>query len=228
MPVVRTKHIFEIRFTPWGDIVDHRGKTARSIAEQSIFKIWEIKNNRINFKVEDDEYISATLSFSNLALDAETPKTDADFIEQADRFLAAAWSMFPTDKITRIGLRTRFLNEVSDLDGALRGYRKNFLKLSDEELKSLGGELVDVGFPLTFKDGEQKIAVNSGPFSKAEAEQAYRNSDDLPEASIFVDVDCFKDEISGEQRQKRIVEFFKNSMIKAAATNQKIVELAQR
>jgi len=89
------------------------------------------------------------------------------------------------------------------------------LKLSDKNLKKFGGKLIDVGFPLNFIDGENRVNVMTGPMKRKQASQFLIKEKGLPRTGIFVGVDFFRKELEIGTRQKDILKFIDLGVEKA-------------
>ncbi len=209
-----SKHIIEIRFKPNSRFLDKRGEIAELLAG-SFFDQWNISNNRIDFSNKTNENVAAFISFRNLGVFTNYPNKADFFKEKARDFIKSAWTNFPTNKITRIGVRSTYLIGTPSFKNSFDEYRKKFLGLSDEDLKKFNGDLIDLGFPLNFAVGEDFFNVTTGPMEKNQSKEFLLDDDELPEAGIFVDVDYFKKEFSPHITQKNVLDFIDTGVDKA-------------
>jgi len=208
------KHLVEVRFKPNARILDKRGELAEALSTP-LFNYWNISTNRIDFLSKDNKTIQAFFSYKNLGLLASHPNETAYFIDEAKAFIKNAWTHFPADKISRIGVRSTYIVPVKDFTKAFEAYKEKFLKLSAEELKKFDGDLVDVGFPLNFVSGEDFFNVVTGPMEKGQSQQFFGADEDLPQAAIYIDVDYFRRDISSDLKQRNILEFIDTGVNKA-------------
>ncbi len=216
-----SKHIVEIRFKPNASILDKRGHIAESLLGTR-FDSWEIGPNRINLKNKDCKEIAGFFSVKNMGFSSAHPRSLKDFIDEAKDFIKGAWGFRGTSEITRIGVRSRFLTEVSDFKEAFVAYRDCFLKLGGEEIKKFGGELKDVGFPMTFKMGDRSFNITTGAMEKKQALEYYGDEEGVPEASNYVEVDYFKTAFRGEYKQRDALRFIEVGTKKAEEINKLI------
>ncbi len=214
-----SKHLVEVRFKPSAAFLDKRGQIAESMTGK-LFDFWSISDTRIDFENKDCKHISGFLSFRNAGFSSVYPMTVEYFVENAKDFIQRAWIFFGgTNEVTRIGVRSIFLSEVSDFENTLRAYREHFLKLNDEDVKEFGGQLVDVGFPLNFVEGDKRFNILTGPMEKAQALTRYGNEEGIPETAIFLDFDYFKGEFGKEFRLKEALNFIEEGTRKAREIN---------
>lgn len=224
MNKIISKHLVEIRYKPNSRFLDKRGEIADSLSGTT-FDQWSISTNRIDFSSKEQDNIGAFLSFRNLGLFTNYPNAQELFIEKAKDFIRTAWSHFPTNRITRVGVRSTYLIEAKDFKGAFDKYRSKFLALSDADLKGFGGDLIDIGFPLNFVTGEDFFNVNTGPMEKAQSkEMVVDDEEKLPTTGIYVDVDYFRKEFSPNITQRNILDFIDKGAQKADSISKLISE----
>lgn len=213
-----SKHLVEIRFKPSPSVLDKRGQIAESLSGK-LFDRWGISQNRIDFRNKDCKYVTGFFSFRNIGFSSVYPQPLEYFVEKAKDFIKRAWVFFGTNDITRIGVRATFLSEVADFKESVKAYRNCFLKLSEEEVKKFGGDLVDVGFPLNFRAGDKFFNITTGPMEKAQAVNYYGDEEGIPETSIYLDVDYFKTTFKSTLRQKQVLDFIDEGTQKAQEIN---------
>jgi len=216
-----SKHLVEIRFKPTPSVLDKRGWIAESLSGK-LFDRWSISENRVDFRNKDCKYITGFFSFRNVGFASVYPQPAEYFVEKAKDFIKSAWVFFGTNDITRIGVRSTFLSEVGDFKEAVAAYRNCFLKLSEEEVKKFGGDLVDVGFPLNFRAGDKCFNLMTGPMRKAQAVNYYGDEEGIPETSIYLDADYFKTTFTKAFRQKEALNFIEEGTQKAQEINKLI------
>jgi hypothetical protein len=204
--------------------LDKRGEIADSLSGEN-FDQWNISNNRIDFSSKGNEEFGAFFSFRNFGLFANYPNTQEFFTEEAKDFIKNAWTHFPTDKITRIGIRSTYLIEAKDFKSSFDKYRSKFLALADSDLQEFGGDLIDLGFPLNFATGEDFFNVNTGPMEKSQSkEMVVDDEDKLPKTGIYVDIDYFRKEFSPHITQKNVLDFVDRGIQKADTVSKLIAE----
>ena len=224
MDKIISKHLIEIRYKPNSRFLDKRGEIADSLSSAT-FDQWNISNNRIDFSSKEREDFGAFFSFRNFGLFANYPNTQEFFTKKAKDFVRNAWTHFPTDKITRIGVRSTYLIETKDFKSAFDKYRSKFLALSDSDIKGFGGDLIDIGFPLNFATGEDFFNVNTGPMEKAQSKELVVDDEKkLPKTGIYVDVDYFRKEFSPHTIQRNVLDFIDKAIQKSDAVSKLIAE----
>lgn len=215
-------HIFEIRIKPDARFLDKRGSVADQMTNAK-FNHWNISGNRIDFTSSDHPELTAFFSFRNLGVASRVPSTTDEFRETAEEFIKSAWQHFATSTIIRIGVRSIFLTQASDFKKSFDAYRGKFLKLSDDDLSKFGGDLVDLGFPLNFIEGDNFFNINTGPMEDKQSKDIF--GDKAFKAGVFLDVDYFRKEISPHIIQKHVVSFVEDGIKKANTVMQQITQL---
>lgn len=204
-------YLFELRFKPYSKVLDKRGEIAQSLSGE-LLNQWNIKTNTIDFASEKDPDVSAFFSYQNLGARSVSPRSKKDFIEVATELLKKSWTHFPTNEILRIGVRSRYLKPVKDFTSVFDKYRTKFLALSNEDLSKMGGDLIDVGFPMNFYDGPHYYNLMTGPLKKEQFPAFIKKYPDDVEQGIFVDVDYFNKDTSPNIRQKEVIEFIEHAL----------------
>jgi len=207
------EYVIEIRFKPNSRILDKRGEIASALSSQ-LLNQWNISDNQIVLSNNDNKKITAIFSFKNIIFNSSYPNDKNFFLKNAESFIKSAWSIFPNNEITRIGVRTKFLSQTKDFNTIFESYKKNFLKLSEEDFKEVGGDLIDLGFPLNFVDGDNFFNIMTGPMDKEQLEQSFKDKTDY-ESAIFLDFDYFKKEFSPYIKQKDVIDFLNLGVEKA-------------
>ncbi len=217
-----TNHLVEIRFKPNPRFLDNRGFIADQIVENSVFNHWIISENRIDFSSNKNLGLSAFFSFRNLGVTSNYPATKKEFLNITEEYIKSVWEHFITNSIVRIGVRSVYLIESENLTKTFNMYKSKFLKLSDNDIKKFGGELVDVGFPLNFVDGKNFFNIMTGPMEKKQSKNIF--GDNAFESGIYLEVDYFKEEISPHIIQKHTIQFVQNGIKKANSIAEQITE----
>lgn len=217
-----SNHVLEIRFQPNSRFLDEKGLIASQIVINTKFDQWNISTNKVEFTRSDQTGFSAFFSFSNLGVASNTPATADDFLITAKEFVKSAWQYFKTDTIIRLGMRSTFLIETADFTNTFNAYKNKFLKLNDVELKKFDGELIDVGFPLNFINGDIFFNVMTGPMQKKQSKNFFEEK--AFESGIYVDIDYFKKEVSPHIIQKHVISFIEDGMAKAKSLARQIFE----
>lgn len=208
------EHVIEIRFKPDARILDKRGEIANLLTVNP-FDQWNISTNKINFLSKDNPNLEAYFSFKNTGLISSYPNETKSFIEETEKFIKTVWNHFPTNEITRVGIRSRYVLPAKDFKTMFDAYKEKFLGIKDDDLKKLGGDLIDLGFPLNFVDGENFFNIHTGPMEKKEFSNLVKNQDEIFDNGVFLDFDFFKEKFSPYTKQKDIVDFLKLGVKKA-------------
>jgi len=216
-----TNHIFEIRIKPDARFLDKRGSVADQIVGGE-FNGWNISNNRIDFRSSDQPTLTAFFSFRNLGVASKPPTTTDEFWKTTEKFIKSAWQHFAPNSIIRLGVRSRFLTQAPNFKRAFDTYRKKFLNLSDEDLNKFGGDLVDVGFPLNFIEGNNSFNVMTGPMEDKQSKGIF--GEEAFKTGVFLDVDFFRKEISPHITQKHVISFVKGGIKKASTVMEQITQ----
>jgi hypothetical protein len=224
MSKVISKHILEIRHKSNSRFLDKRGEIAEILSGQN-FDQWNIGNNRIDFASKKNSSIGAFLSYKNLGYFSDYPTTPDDFLNESKNFIKNSWTYFPTTQITRVGIRSAFLIETKNFKESFDKYKSKFLGLQNEDIKKLGGDLIDLGFPLSFAIGEEFFNVMTGPMKKKQLKEFALDSDELPESSIFIEVDYFRKEFSPHITQKNVLELIERGLEKAQKIKDEISKM---
>lgn len=215
-------HIFEIRVKPDARFLDKKG----SVADQMInpkLNHWNISRNRIDFTSSDSPELTAFFSFRKLGVASRAPISTDEFKKTTEEFIKSAWQHFATNTIIRLGVRSIFLTQVSDFKKAFDTYREKFLKLGNSDLNKFGGDLVDLGFPLNFIEGDNFFNISTGPMEDKQSKDIF--GDKAFKTGLFLDVDYFRKEVSPHIIPKHIVSFVEDGIKKANMVLQQITQL---
>ncbi|OGJ57700.1 hypothetical protein A3H22_03360 [Candidatus Peribacteria bacterium RIFCSPLOWO2_12_FULL_55_15] len=219
-----SSYIFELRFQPSPKVLDTRGQIAEALTDD-LFNKWFISADAIQLNSDANKDIVMIFRHNSFAFVANKQQSADFFIEGAKNMCRKTWTWFPYTQIKRIGVRSSFLTEVDSFDVTVKKYRQKFLGLSDAEMGQFGGELIDIGTLLNFKNGDDFFNVSSGPMEKQQSKWMLRTEDDeIPEQGIYVDVDYFTKQQSSGIRQKAILEFIAKGILKGEEINKTIVD----
>jgi hypothetical protein len=222
------KHLMELRYAPLPSIMDKRGAIADALMDD-LFDNWSINKNRADLFSKENKNIGCFLSYANLGLGSETPNSSALFVEKSKELIKKAWSFTHPRSYLRFGVRTLFyIPEEKPFASLVNLYRENFLSLSDSQLASFDGKLIDLGFPLNFvaKDKKSKFNVVSGAMRKEQALDFFNNKDLLSDVGIFIDVDYFVEQAPDVFKQQRhYFEFIQEGVEKAIRIKKTILQL---
>ncbi len=206
--------------------MDKRGVIAESLVGE-LLNGWSIGNNRINFTNKENKNFGAIVSYKNFGFISESPNDTNFFSENSKDFVKKTWNYIPTGKITRIGVRSTYLVEQSNFEKALENLKKEFLNLNGGKLEKFGGELVDVGLPLNFKEGDIKFNINFGVMEKEQSSQFFIDEESVPDCGVFIDVDYFQDDNFSfvSAKQSNILQFIDNGLTKSKSVMEAILDL---
>ena len=207
-----SNHLLEIRIKPDSRFLDKRGSIAANLSDNK-FNHWTISRNRIDFTSESYPKLSAFFSFANLGVTSQYPIKKGEFEKSAIDFIKLSWTHFDTSKIIRLGIKSTFLIETKNFTNTFLNFKNNFLKLNDENIKKISGELIDIGFPLSFMDGDNYVNLFTGPMEKKQSQNYFGES--AFNSGIFIDIDYFREELSPYITLKNITDFVKAGLEKS-------------
>lgn len=220
-----SNHILEIRIKPDPRFLDKRGSIAANLANYK-FNHWSISRNRIDFTSEEYPKLSAFFSFANIGVVSQYPIKKSEFEKTAIEFLKSSWTNFDTSKITRLGIKSTFLIETENFNDTFLGFKNNFLKIPDEDIKKINGDLIDIGFPLSFMDGDNYINIFAGPMEKKQSQNYFEEQ--AFDSGIFVDFDYYRENISPHITLKNITDFIKDGLERAENNTNVISKMINR
>jgi len=208
-----SEHIFELRYEPFGTLLDIRGTIADEIKKQLDFKHWFITENRIDFRDnEDGGREMAFISFRNLGYVSLRPPTKNYFQDKSARFMKEILKIenFKMNPIHRIGIRSMFVITYGDKFESLKDLfgQKTLSRETDFE-KLFEAKIFDNGISMIFRSGDSFFKIVSGPMEKEQMKGFLRIHDDLPEVGLFFDIDNYKKDL-GEIDEREISSLIKN------------------
>ncbi len=195
---VLSEHIFELRYKVLAQILDIRGILAENMRELMNFVHWRITENRIELRDSDEQNKeSGFISYKNCGYVILRPDTRNFFQDKAIKFLKNLLSIdgFILNPITRIGVRSTFIIPYEGSFDSLCKiiYEKFYVDKNINQL--FNAEIVDVGASLNFKSKIGFYNTTTGPMKKDQMKQFLKKHDDLPEISLFFDIDYFKNDL---------------------------------
>ncbi|MDP3024134.1 MAG: hypothetical protein Q8O10_01210 [candidate division Zixibacteria bacterium] len=201
---VISHHIFEMRFKPNARILDFPGQWTEYLSAEMNLPDWRIDITRMDLY---DNKNQAFLSFKNCGFVSALPDTKNYFEDQASKFLRTIFKLkeFKSTPVTRLGVRSTFLNPYpGDFKSLFEKYKSKVIKPADETMRALGGELIDIGVPLNFKDGDAYFNTMSGPMTSLQIKRFFPIIETVPEVGLFFEIDYFKENI-GEPEVEQLV-----------------------
>jgi hypothetical protein len=225
---VINEHILEIRYKANPKILDFRGTWAEGISNHMDLKHWRIVDNRIDVYNENSS-LHAFVGFKSAGFVAQDTDTKNFFPDKAVKFFKYLCSLdgFGHDiHTTRIGLRSRFVQAYNNsFEDLMIKYSQNYLMLTEEAKKTINAELVDIGGPLNFKDKIGNFNTMSGPMKSEQLKNYFENRNDLPEVSLYYDIDYWviPDKVLNEREIIRKIQDFSLSAWDRFSTTNKIV-----
>lgn len=142
------------------------------------------EGTKINLKEEGLELI---IQNSRIAIALHNTREEKN-IDRIKEIYTQLYESLNMGKISRIGVRSQWIEEVNSSFVSLLGKHKKSLFQNVD----LVDEATDVSLVLTLKDGDSAINYMSGPMDKAQLMQADSSIDrDYPSRCIFVDVDYY-------------------------------------
>ena len=209
-----SEHVLEVRYKPNAKILDYRGTWAEGISKEMELDQWGIVENRVDV-YNKDKTILAFVGYKNAGFVVHDAQTKNYFSDKAVKFFKYLFSLEGFGKelhVNRIGVRSRFAKKYDGpFEELVQKYEQNYLTLNPEAAKVIDAELVDIGGPLNFKDKAGNFNTMSGPMESKQLVRFFdRDSDTLPEVSLFFDIDYWikPDEIMAERHVLNKVKTF--------------------
>lgn len=208
------KLIAAINYTEIPNGLDYRRKllTLLTGKEQNV--------GRLPFGENFELRVKGKKLFLNVGLDKtgfeiNQPENEQAAISEGISFFKKVYNFVQWKTIDRIGVRSFWVDEYSIEFSELIGlYKEKFFK--DVPLIS---KAPDVGFALTFKDGNRKINFSTGPMKKKQLveellPQAPFEEKDVPEIFAFIDYDYYLLE-KNEYKNAFLEKFVNNAVLQA-------------
>mgnify|MGYP001022821682 FL=1 len=196
---IKYQQILELRYEPMPSFLDVKGTLAEQFKQQTEFKFWSISSNRVDFKVtQDGENEKAFVSFKNCGYVVVFPPTQNYFSDKSQKFFKTLFSIenFIPKNFSRLGIKTTIAIPVEKtFEELVHILEQHYFKDIQSLEKLYSGKLTDVGFPLNFKDGDTFFNTQLGAMKKSQLinffTEAQNIEKDLPEISLFFDIDIF-------------------------------------
>lgn len=224
---VIAKYVCEIRFKPNPLILDKRGEITK-IYSDSIFKNWNILNNKIDFFNEGDLSASASLSYKNLVVMTSFPHDTDFFVETTKNFIKKAWDKISVNDITRMGVRSfLYVDDDKSFKEYFEGYKKHIPSFAKKSF--INANLVDIGINLNFAEDDKYFNVMSGPMLKEQVISLFQKDDKegIPETGMYVEVDYFKKSFKPFVTQKNIFKILNDGVAKANEISSSFAKIIQ-
>ena len=114
--------VVEVRYRPFGSLIDYRGRIADRVAEKMGLSFWSISENRVDFKnseASDDE--RAFVSHRHLGYQVWHPATRNFLPDRASKFIRELTQIdgFELTPLVRLGVRFKVLFPSKDNFGDL-------------------------------------------------------------------------------------------------------------
>src|SRR6266849_3623341 len=136
------RHFLEVRFQPLPSILDKRGAITEALLDE-VFDFWIVNPNRIDISSTTNKNITGYVSYANYGLISETPNTSELFIEKAQELIKNLWTIVPSSRTLRFGLRTyQIFPEKRNMDILVKLYKSKFLSIPEKTLTSFKADLV--------------------------------------------------------------------------------------
>jgi len=221
MPKKISNHVVEVRYKPNPTFLDKRGEIANSLIRKE-FNHWNITANRIKFTNEKNKDVFAFIGFKNLGFSSNYPNKISYFLKNAQEFIKSAWDHFPSDKITRVGVRSEYFINAESFHNAFDSYKNGFVNLEKVGFEKLTENLVDIGIALDFAYENNLLHIVTGPMKKEEFKSIFNESKPTFKAAYFIDVDFFREEFSQHITQKNLLAFIETGLSKTIKIQKKI------
>ena len=186
------EHILEIRYKPNPKILDHRGEWAELLSTHLGLPEWRIDENRIDvYDKETKERVF--VGFRNGGFATYLTPTANYFPDKACKFLKYLMDLKDFGDplfVDRLGVRSKFVTpHPHGFDDLRDRYGTRYLVLAQPAKEAIGGELLDVGGPLDFRDKLGNFKIICGPMPKAQMSQFMSAPGEYPEVGLYFDID---------------------------------------
>lgn len=222
------EQILEVRYKANPKILDFRGTWAEGISGHMDLEHWRIVDNRVDV-YNDGSSLHAFVGFKSAGFVAKNTETKNFFSDKAVKFFKYLFSLDGFGKdiyTTRIGVRSRFAKGCDDsFNDLMAKYTQNYLGLTTGAQEAIGAELTDIGGPLNFKDDAGNFNTMSGPMKSEQLQSYLTDRDDLPEVSLYYDIDYWvmPDETLHEREIIRKIKTFSHLAWDRFTTTHKVI-----
>lgn len=207
-----SEHILEMRYRPFGRLLDIRGLIADWIADHAGLSSWSITENRVDFKInEDSDRERAFVSHRNLGYVVRSPDTRNYVPDRATRFVRELLRVdgFQLRPVLRFGYRSRFLLPYTDGFEDLVKLVNARMPLPESLTKPFDARIEDVGSVVVLRKGKTRIKVQSGPMEQEQAKGVLQGHEHLPVVGFFIDMDQYQIDV-GEMVEKDVTELLRS------------------
>ncbi|MDY7079415.1 MAG: hypothetical protein SXV54_21085 [Chloroflexota bacterium] len=207
------KAICEVRYPPAASLFDNRGKIASKWQGMYDLTEWRIARNNVIVH-NRSETVLFQAGFKNVVFVMELPSRYKDFSEQAINLLSGTLEILEISKLERIGLRIIQLAERKSFKVLMTDMTKKLYRLSDDDWAPFEGPPIDVGMPLTFSLGENRVNFMIGPMHKEQLDGYFTSAEtkgQTPSTVLFVDFDLYRKDpkLRKKDFKKSLTEFLK-------------------
>jgi hypothetical protein len=220
------KQIFELRFFPIATFFDRRSELLDLLyyeqkTRKKTFEHWQLSPDKIRLFDQDGDR-SFLASFQNCAFSVTNPPTYNYARDQILKYVGETIDFFgdKIDSVLRFGFREVVVTPVREFDELSQLLVQNFVRTDSSFFQSLGSPVYDLTlFPMIFRHGSNQYQITVGPTSREQLFGLWGEALDLPEQSLYLDVDYYSltPKITGELRT-HVAEF----LTKAREINSKI------
>lgn len=190
------QHIVEIRHATIFTLADNRGFLAEVLSSQLDLKVVSFTDIGISLQNEDSSIIVA-IDPTRIGISTKNLHTDDIFKGLVTKTLSLISSLsFYKDKllINRIGLRIRSCYEYKKSFDKLRALMvEKYMPVPKKILDEFKMEVIDIGYPINFKDGDYRVNTNCGPMETDQLKQWFYDFTmpdvKFPEVGLYIDVD---------------------------------------
>ena len=203
-PQVLSDFVVEVRYHAIGRFLDRKGGWADDLSQKLSLPEWTVGGDVLEVRSEAPGE-NAFVGLKRSGFHCMDISTRDYFADRGGRFLRALFSLegFPAGLQTdRIGVRSRFFYGFgADFAELRKRYCQRYLTMPQAAMDLIGGELVDIGGHLNFKDTIGNFNTMSGPMNADQARELLgRNKDSVvPPVGLFYDIDYWKQPV-GQQR----------------------------
>ena len=187
------KAIWEIRYEPAATLFDNRGRIADKWYQSNGFEDWVVGRNQVTLTNRANT-INFHVEFRKMHLEIEGLGLK-EFCQTASIITGWTSKVLKIKKIDRIGFRNYLIIERDSFEKTRERLIDRLFKLNEDDWNAFGGEVVDVGFPLTLDYGETKANFRMGPMQKKQYDSILRADevkDLVPESSFLIDFDMYQ------------------------------------
>lgn len=197
---VLSDFVVELRYRAIGRFLDRKGEWADQLSQKVSLPIWTIGGDILEVRSETPGD-NAFLGLKRAGFHCMDVSAKDYFADRGSKFLRALFSLegFPSDlQVERVGVRSRFFYGFgADFAELRKRYSQRYFSVPQTAMNLIGGEIVDIGGHLDFKDAIGNFNTMSGPMKAEQARELLGRSKDLviPPVGLFYDIDYWKQSI---------------------------------